>query len=162
MDQLTLFAGASPAKTSPLQDEGQDLLEQEAASGSSFTDSSQNFAPSGSSLRMSHCFGLEDWTKFSGASLRSATMRNGIVFPQPTLAHRISVKDSGLLPTPTTMGNQLAPSMMKHPGCRRLSEMAGGPGGMVSPKMYEWQMGFPEGWTDLSNSETQSSLKSLN
>jgi len=29
--------------------------------------------------------------------------------------------------------------------------MAGGVGGMVSPMMYEWQMGFPMGWTELDH-----------
>ena len=28
-------------------------------------------------------------------------------------------------------------------------------GGSLNPQWVEWLMGFPEGWTDLSNSETQ-------
>jgi len=33
-------------------------------------------------------------------------------------------------------------------------------GGALNPTWVEWLMGFPEGWTDLSASETQSSRKS--
>jgi hypothetical protein len=34
-------------------------------------------------------------------------------------------------------------------------------GGSLNPTWVEWLMGFPEGWTDLNNLETQSSPKSL-
>ena len=50
--------------------------------------------------------------------------------------------------TPTATANQLAPSMKKWPGCRRLQEIAG-TGGFPHPNLYEWMMGFPTGWTDL-------------
>jgi hypothetical protein len=33
-------------------------------------------------------------------------------------------------------------------------------GGTLNPQWVEWLMGYPEGWTDLSNSETPSSPKS--
>ena len=36
----------------------------------------------------------------------------------------------------------------------------GGTGGQLNPAWVEWLMGFPPGWTDLSASETPSSLRS--
>ena len=36
----------------------------------------------------------------------------------------------------------------------------GKPAGSLNPTWVEWLMGYPEGWTDLEDSETQSSRKS--
>ncbi len=157
---LTPSAADSPAKTSAPLEKAPDLQVPEAAFGGSFIVLSRKRGRSGSSRKTYQPFAVEDWTKFSGASLRSGTMRNGTVYPLPPLAHPIEEIASGLLPTSTTMGNQLAKSMQKHQGCRLLSKIAGGTGGMVSPKMYEWMMGYPTGWTELKPLEMPSSRKS--
>ncbi len=117
------------------------------------------------------CF-FEDYQTFSETWPRSGTMRNGIAYRLPTLAHLTVEIESGFWPTPTAMdkidpktpkaivkemneqrpgrtylanlrdqvvwgrtfsevktklfatpttkANQLAPSMMKHPGCRAM------------------------------------------
>lgn len=57
------------------------------------------------------------------------------------------------LPRPTATANQLSPSMRKHPSCKRLQSLVG-TGGQPHPGVWEWLMGFPEGWTDLGVSET--------
>ena len=41
-----------------------------------------------------------------------------------------------------------------------LKAMSAGNGGRLNPTWVEWLMGFPLGWTDLEDSETQSSHKS--
>lgn len=156
---LTPSAEVSPAKTSVLLEKEPDLQAPEAAFGGSSTVSSRRRGRSGSLRKTYQPFAVEDWTKFSGASLRSGTMRNGTVYPLPPLAPLTDATASGLLPTPTTMANQLAKSMQKHRGCRLLSQMAGGIGGMVSPRMYEWMMGFPMEWTELEHWATRSFLK---
>jgi DNA (cytosine-5)-methyltransferase 1 len=43
-----------------------------------------------------------------------------------------------------------------------LKGMSAGNGGKLNPTWVEWLMGFPLGWTDLEDSETQSSHKSPN
>jgi len=43
-----------------------------------------------------------------------------------------------------------------------LKAMSAGNGGRLNPTWVEWLMGFPLGWTDLEDSETQSSHKSPN
>ena len=50
----------------------------------------------------------------------AATPMKRLLFRLVPLVPPIDDTESGLLATPTTKGNQLAPSMMKHSGCRRL------------------------------------------
>ena len=54
-----------------------------------------------SSSKMSPPFALADWIKYSGRSLRSGMMRNGIVYPQAPLVPLTGGIGSGLWPTPT-------------------------------------------------------------
>ena len=58
---------------------------------------------------------------FSGASLRSGTMRNGIAYPQAPLALTTKGIASGLLPTPTTQEVE-HPNMVLTKTGRRLSK----------------------------------------
>jgi hypothetical protein len=46
--------------------------------------------------------------------------------------------------------------MRKWPSCRALQEIAG-TGGNPSPELYEWLMGFPEGWTELDPCDGETS-----
>ena len=124
---------------------------------------------------------LEEWETYSGRWPRSGTMRSGIAYRLQPLVPRIS--GTGYLFTPTTKGNQAAPSMMKHPGCRKAflptpntmdsmgplsaealarakkrggcSNLKDQVSGQLNPLWVEWLMGFPLGWTELEGSETQ-------
>ena len=61
------------------------------------------------------------------------------------------------LATPTAKANQLSRSMMKWPGCRAWVEHSptvNQVGGPLNPMWVEWLMGWPIGWTDLSQLET--------
>ncbi len=86
----------------------------------------------------------------------------------------------GLLPTPTTKGNEYSPSMAKWPAHTRLQGLfptpsaatygynQGGAAGRVGPKrpsidviaggraltVREWMMGWPIGWTALESLAT--------
>jgi len=64
----------------------------------------------------------------------------------------------GLLHTPTRKANFVAPSMQKWPSCRRYVLAFGGQ--RITRSQFEFLNGFPIGWTDLDQSETQSSHKS--
>ena len=63
-----------------------------------------------------------------------------------------------LLPTPTTQdaSNNGGASQYNRNSLPLNAEI----GGALNPMWVEWLMGFPIGWTDLKDSETQSSLKS--
>ena len=62
--------------------------------------------------------------------------------------------DIGYLHTPTTQGNYCAASMQKHPSARAYKKVFG----KVSPENHEYLMGWPIGWTDLEQPETDKSL----
>ena len=65
------------------------------------------------------------WEEFSSTWPRSGIQLGGVAYRLPPLARLTDVTESGLLPTPTTKANQLAPSMMKWPSSRRLAERGG-------------------------------------
>lgn len=106
-DWLTMASPSTPsaedsrAKTSALPEKEPDSQALEVASGGSSTALSRKRGRSGSSRKTYQPFAVEDWTKFSGASLRSGTMRNGTVYPLPPLAPLTAGTESGLWPTPT-------------------------------------------------------------
>jgi hypothetical protein len=157
MDQLTLFAGDFPAKTSHLQDEELDSQENAQVSGGNTTGSSKSFSRNGSSQRTSQPFALEDWTKSSGHSLRSGMMRNGTVFPLPTLVPGINGTESGFLPTPTASTHKGAPKNRFYGSPTYRSNLhealRNGPNDPIypSPAFCEALMGFPAGHTDLNS-----------
>lgn len=62
----------------------------------------------------------------------------------PTWVPRTKGNGYSYLPTPTATANQTASSMMKWPACRLLMHLFGN----ITPRLYEWLMGWPEGWTD--------------
>jgi hypothetical protein len=101
--------------------------------------------------------------KFSGASLKSGTTRNGIVYPLPPLAPHTDVTAFGLLATPITSQGwkplrPLCPveKAGKH-GKTIVSDIGDRypehVGQYLNPSVSEWIMGFPIGWTDINNLE---------
>lgn len=102
-----------------------------------------------------------------------ATWDQVACYQLPDKEPTISARGSGFVVTPTRTANQLAPSMMKHPGCRRMYptpnaggshwggtwQELGGAGNWlrdtteasakIHPEEWEWMMGWPIGWTDL-------------
>jgi hypothetical protein len=62
-------------------------------------------------------------------------------------------------PTPTATDSIKGGNVSQRPGAMGLSETLGG---QLNPQWVEWLMGFPSGWTDLEDSETQSCHKSQN
>jgi hypothetical protein len=74
-----------------------------------------------------------------------------------TLVRRLEARGSSslrYLPRPTATANQLAPSMRKHWSCRNLQDLVGRTGGSPHPRLWEWLMGFEEGWTACDASGT--------
>jgi hypothetical protein len=156
--ELALMSSAedSLAKTSAPQGKAQDLPENGQGCGGSSTGSSRRSSRSGSSLKTSLPFALKDWTQFSGASLRSGTMRSGIVYPLPPLAPLTAGIESGLWPTPDA-----SPHKYRLRGNSQQSRSLNGiHGGKLNPTWVEWLMGFPLGHTDLKPSEMPSFRKS--
>ena len=57
------------------------------------------------------------------------------------------VIDSSSWPTPTATANHDAPSMRKWPAYRQYQDAVG----RTTPRLWEWMMGFPAGWTRLGS-----------
>lgn len=190
MNTLTLSVADFLAKTLvPLEKE---LVSQENALdyGSSFIDSSPRSVRATRSSKTLQPFDLVDWMKYSGASLRSGMTQSGTAFPLQPVAQLTRGTGSGLWPTPNCMDvlplrsrealirqfstarkGRTKPANLReavHPACwpQNLSDSSmyeeAQQAGHLNPEWVEWLMGFPEGWTDLSSSETQSSPKFLN
>ena len=88
------------AKTSAQPGAAQAYQEAVADCGSNTTVLSTKSNRSSRSSKTSLPFGLEDWTKCLGHSLRSGTMQNGIVYPLQPLALLTAGTASGSWPTP--------------------------------------------------------------
>jgi len=78
-----------------------------------------------------------------------ATELGWVSFARGITERRITGNAPSYLPTPTATCNQWAPSMQKHPACRRLVSLSPTP----TETLLEWMMGLPEGWTDGECSE---------
>ena len=118
--ELTQSAEAFRAKTSARLAQVQELRAKGLAYGASTLALLASYDHKSSSWRTSqHCL-VEGLTKFSETWPRSGMMRNGTAYQLPLAAPTTTEIGSGLLATPTTKANQLAPSMMKHPSCRRI------------------------------------------
>ena len=160
---------ASRAKTSALREEETVSKVREADFGLSSLGSSKKSNPSTRSSKTSQPFALGDWSKYSGRSLRSGMIQNGIVYPLQPLVPLTRGTASGSWPTPAARDYRGANSY--DTTLKKLSEggrphldqlpnrvqLAEGRSirGTLNPQWVEWLMGYPVGWTDLSNSATQ-------
>src|SRR3990167_1807991 len=132
---LTVSLPASPAQTfqKPSR-ERSDLMGSIPAFGLKSNDClSRPASPSLSSFsKTAPDYALKDWTAFSGHSMRSGMMRNGIVSPLEPLTRRTRETGSGLWPTPTATRR----SGLQSHGKNALL-------GQVNPAFLEWLMGLP-------------------
>ena len=129
-------------------------------------------------------FSADGWEPFSGRWPRSGLMRNGIAYRLPPLVPRISGTGYFFTPTakanqasPSMMKHPgIRAALWPNPQARdatprgaqakrytdpaRSSDLPdavahAGSTGQLNPAWVEWLMGFPPGWTDLEDSETQ-------
>src|SRR5687767_5587497 len=94
---------------------------------------------------------------------RAGTMRNGVVSPLPHKAHPIGGREFLSWPTPTATGDSFSADFSRSAHQRQWDrrKLPGRPGRITTicllrlagvaiillPAVYEWLMGFPEGWT---------------
>ena len=108
------------------------------------------------------CF-IEGWEMWSETWPRSAMTRNGIAYRLDTLARPTSEIVSGLLPTltkrdaRTLKGGQDRPNRSGGKSLLQTMLDDGHDNGRLNPRWCEWFMGYPQMWTQLEHSETQSS-----
>jgi hypothetical protein len=156
----------SPVKTLASLEKGQALLEHEADSGLNSRASSRKPSRAGCSRKTSAPCVPVALTEFSKTSMRSGMMRNGIVYPLPSLVHHSEGIGSSLLPTPAAReykdwarcrilasldrGDGVAKRICALSPQLRLSEEIAG----LNPSFAEWMMGYAIGWTDSGPSAT--------
>ena len=180
--QLTLSLGASPAKTLAPQHDAmvgaQDLPETVRDFGTRCSESLTRSGLALSSRKTRRVCVPLDLAPSSKDLPAWGMTADGACWELGTSARLTSGTGCGLLPTPTTQGNELSPSMQKWPAHRRLAEylatpaassygyQMGGAAGRRGKKRYcpskevenvglcplafrEWMMGWPIGWTAL-------------
>lgn len=179
------FMRDSLAKTLVLLESKQELLKEP---DQGFTEKSCELLASldldSSSWKMSLQLSRKDLTKYSKTWPKWGMTQDGCAYVHPMSGRTIFEIDGfPYLATPTTKGNQLFPSMMKHKGCRNLvaamlptptptahnSKEGGYPaegnrnsltlgwvvGGLINPRYQEWMMGFPIDFSDSDVSVTR-------
>lgn len=98
-DVLTWFLAGFPARTSALQEKGQDLAASVPASGPKWLASWAKYDRDTSSWKTAQLSFLEGLGASSVTWPRSGLMRRGECYPLATVAHGMSARGSGLLPT---------------------------------------------------------------
>ena len=124
---LTSSAAATRASPSLTRDRVRAAMIR-AISGQRLPDAFASFDPDGCCWRTLQGTFLLALEPFSETWPRSGTMRGGIAYQlRPSARRTYAIECSswrgGLMATPTTKANQLAPSMMKHPGCRAIAAL---------------------------------------
>ena len=175
-DLLTWYLAVSRAKTSAQPVEALESTGPGLRCGATWPASLAKFDPDSHGWKTAQCSLLGDSDEFLQTFPRWGMTRNGVLSELPKLVPTTNVSESGsLLATPTCTSNQLAPSMMKHAGCRALAQamlptptchnakegdypaernrrtplLATHVGEKIHPHFTEWMMGWPQGWSDL-------------
>jgi hypothetical protein len=180
---LMSFQVAFRAKTLVPQEKEQELTENGQECGKKWHGSFAKFDPNLSLWKTHQCSLIEDWEQFSGIWPNSGSMLNGECWERQILEQNTTEKEYGLLPdnekffhTPTTGssgGSNSRKAMVKRgvtwptPTTPSGGGNAGGSGAhknaikngtyipsSINPNLYEWLMGWPQGWTDLKPLET--------
>ena len=133
------------------------LMESVQDFGEKWQGSFAKYDPATHSLRTHQCSLFEDSTEYCVTLPKWGLMLNGECWEQQTLAQTISGIESGLSP------NLPPPSKWPTPTTPSGGGNVGGSGAYknaikngthiphsINPNLYEWLMGWPIGWTDLS------------
>ena len=116
---LTPSAGVFRAKTLATLENELVSKVRDLVCGRNMPVSLASYDPASSSWKTSQACLVSGWEPFSETFPRSGMMLSGTVYQlQPLALFTAEIGSGSLLATPTRTANQLAPSMLKHPGCR--------------------------------------------
>jgi hypothetical protein len=163
---LTSSAEDSPARISAMPASEQESMENAAACGQNMRESFANYDPATSSWRTSQLCFTGEWSEFWEIWPRAGMTRNGTAYPRESLApifYATECLSLPLIPSPVAVD-------CKGSGRNRLERGANNNlrdyftiiwNTLYPPaSVVEYLMGYPSGWTDLKDSETQLSRKS--
>ena len=101
---LMLFREAFPVRTFPSQAEAQDLMENNPQCGTTWRGWLAKFDPDSYSWKTAQCSFIEDSDESLATFPVSGMTRDGLLWEQSMLAHRIKGTERGLWRTPDTGG----------------------------------------------------------
>ena len=159
---LTLFRGVFLAKIFQPLEKGQESMENEVECGEKWRGSFTKYDPDLSLWKTHQCSLLGDLEEFSETWPQWGLMRDGECWEQQTLAHPTNERESGLSgkwPTPTAHNAKEGAFPAEYN--RKTLTLAAEVGGKLNPSWVEWLMGWPLGWTDLRQLETDKFQKWL-
>jgi hypothetical protein len=130
------------------QEKAQDLTEKGQDSGEKWQGSFTKYSPDSCSWKTHQCSFLGDLDEFSETWPRWGSMRTGECYQLPMLEQNINETEYGLWPTPTTPsgGGNCGGSGAYKNAIKNGTHIPHS----INPNLYEWLMGWPIGWTDLS------------
>ena len=150
-------AEASPAKTSALQGGAKESREKEAACGQKWQGSLAKYDPNTSLWKTAQCSFLGEWDECLEIFPKWGIMLNGELWELAMLEGTTNDYECGLsetYPTPTRRDTQ-------GPRGKAAQARKGNPmdtlpnvvGGVPHPRLSEWLLGWPLGWTGLEQLE---------
>ena len=135
------------AKTLVPQEKVQELTENDQECGMKWHASFAKYDPNMHSLRTPQCLLFEDSTEYCATLPRWGSMRIGECWELPMLEQNTNETEFGLWPTPTTPsgGGNCGGSGAYKNALKNGTHIPHS----INPNLYEWLMGWPQGWTDL-------------
>jgi len=151
------------AKTLAQPEKAQELMENDQECGKKWLASFVKYDPNTSSWRTHQCSLLGDLDEFLETWPQWGLMRDGECWEQRTLEQTIRGTEFGSLekiPTPTASDHKRTPMKKSYADRPKtlgvpddLAKWAVRKSGLdharLEPVLWEWAMGWPEGWTDL-------------
>lgn len=122
---LTWFRAAFPVRISVRLDAEKALMATTLGCGERWLGSFRKPSHSLYSSRIHHIYALADLSESSRTLTAWGTTRRGVCLERTTVWRRTPENGCGSLPTLTTVGNEMSPSMMKWPVHRRLAAFLG-------------------------------------
>jgi hypothetical protein len=149
---LMSYLAGFHAKISLPQEKAQELMESGQECGNKWQELFAKYSQNMFMWKTPQCLLGEDSEQFLGTWPRWGSMRNGECFQQPKLGQSTEGKESGLWPTPTTPsgGGNCGGSGAYKNALKNGTHIPHS----INPNLYEWLMGWPQGWTDLKPLET--------
>jgi hypothetical protein len=168
---LTLFREDFHAKTSAPQEKAQELMESEAECGEKWHASFVKYDHDLCLCKTHQCSLLGDLDEFLETWPQWGLMRDGECWEQRMLEQSIRGTEFGSLekiPTPTASDHKRTPMKKSYADRPKtlgvpddLAKWAVRKSGLdharLEPVLWEWAMGWPEGWTDLKPLATDKS-----
>jgi hypothetical protein len=161
LDRSTLCAADSHAKTLATQGGGLESTGLAQVFGQNNFGSLASYDQRSQSWKTSQLSLLEEWVEFLETWPESGTTRNGQLFLRAPWAQHMCDEECSLWPTPTASmdGRGFGIPLHERSGryrlstVRRVHALVGLHGWRIHPHFTEALMGFPLGWTEITQSE---------